>query len=366
MRSRGFAAAALPPEVEAVPMDDWRGRTPMGAQKRAVTAVCARAPHEARGLLSAIEATSPEALLVDQLAWGAIAAAEAWGGPWARYCAFPVPSPGGPPPGPGFPPARGPLGRLRDTVFRRAADVGLDRLAGPPLARVRTELGLPPLAGGVEIFAASPLQVRLTAEPFEYPFLEHPDDVLMVGPCVWEPAGELPRELAEVEEPLVLVATSTEFQDDGRLVATALAALADEPLHVVATMPTARPGGLPAPANATLLAFAPHMPILARSACAITHGGMGVTQKSLSLGVPVCAVPFGRDQPEVARRVEVARAGTRLPARRLSAGRLRRKVLEAIACRAGAERVGAGFAAAGGPAAAANAVERRLLGLLSP
>jgi hypothetical protein len=47
-------------------------------------------------------------------------------------------------------------------------------------------------------------------------------------------------------------------------------------------------------------------------------------QKALARGVPVCAVPFGRDQLEVARRVEVAGAGTRLPASRLSPDHLRR------------------------------------------
>jgi UDP:flavonoid glycosyltransferase YjiC (YdhE family) len=84
---------------------------------------------------------------------------------------------------------------------------------------------------------------------------------------------------------------------------------------------------------------------------------MGVTQKALAHGVPVVAVPFGRDQPEVARRVEVAQAGVRLPARKLSGPRLRRAVNEAIALRPGAERIGAAFAAAGGPAAAADAIE---------
>jgi UDP:flavonoid glycosyltransferase YjiC (YdhE family) len=68
-------------------------------------------------------------------------------------------------------------------------------------------------------------------------------------------------------------------------------------------------------------------------------------------------VPFGRDQLEVARRVEVARAGTRLPAPRLRPGRLREKVREAMAMRDGARRVAAGFAAAGGPPTAADAFE---------
>ena len=85
------------------------------------------------------------------------------------------------------------------------------------------------------------------------------------------------------------------------------------------------------------------------------------SQKALALGVPVCAVPFGRDQYEVARRVEVSGAGTRLPSRRLSPDRLRNAVGAAMACREGARRVADGFVRAGGPMAAASAVESRLL-----
>ena len=57
---------------------------------------------------------------------------------------------------------------------------------------------------------------------------------------------------------------------------------------------------------------------------------MGTTVRALDRGVPVCVVPFARDQAEVARRVEVARCGTRLVARRLTAARLRAKVREAM------------------------------------
>ncbi len=88
---------------------------------------------------------------------------------------------------------------------------------------------------------------------------------------------------------------------------------------------------------------------------------MGSTQKALSHGVPVCAVPFGRDQLEVARRVEVAHAGTRLPARRLRPDRLREKVREAMACTEGARRIAAAYMATGGAGAAADAIDVRLL-----
>ena len=140
----------------------------------------------------------------------------------------------------------------------------------------------------------------------------------------------------------------------------ALEALATEDMQVIATVPAGDPGAFKVPANAIVLPFTPHAPVLDRAACAITHGGMGVTQKALARGVPVCAVPFGRDQLEVARRVEVAHAGARLPARRLRPDRLRAKVHEAIASRAGADKIAAAFKAAGGPSAAADAVESLL------
>jgi UDP:flavonoid glycosyltransferase YjiC (YdhE family) len=63
----------------------------------------------------------------------------------------------------------------------------------------------------------------------------------------------------------------------------------------------------------------------------------------------------------VARRVEVAGAGSRISARRLNPQRLQAKVREAIACRPGAERIASAFSSAGGAAAAADAIEQRLL-----
>ncbi len=131
----------------------------------------------------------------------------------------------------------------------------------------------------------------------------------------------------------------------------------------MATIPAAGMPSTSVPANAHVEQFLPHAPILARAACAVTHGGAGVTQKALAAGVPVCVVPFGRDQLEVARRVEVADAGTRLPARRLNPERLRAKIREAMTKREGASRVADGFAATGGPTAAADAIEQILGGV---
>src|SRR5262249_7169150 len=200
----------------------------------------------------------------------------------------------------------------------------------------------------------------LTVEPFEYPRSDWPDNVVMVGPCAWEPSSNLPEWLDDIDQPIVLITTSSEFQDDGRLVRVALQALADEPVAVVATLPGDDPTRFPVPANARVARFIPHGPVLDRAICAITHGGMGATQKALARGIPVCVVPFGRDQLEVARRVEASGAGSRLPAARLRPDRLHAKVREAMAMSDGAKRIQKAFAAAG-PSAAADAFETRLL-----
>jgi MGT family glycosyltransferase len=231
----------------------------------------------------------------------------------------------------------------------------------PALNGIRSQLGLAPLPAVDDLFRRPPLLLYLTAEPFEYARSDWPKSIVMVGPCAWDPPAESPAWLEAITQPIVLVTTSSEFQDDSRLIQAAFDALGQEPIALVATLPAGDPASLHPPANAHVDRFIPHGVVLERAVCAITHGGMGATQKALARGVPVCAVPFGRDQFEVARRVEVADAGTRLPASRLRPDRLRAKVREAMTKTQGAKRVAAAFSAAGGPIAAADAIEARLL-----
>lgn len=367
MQARGFAAAPISAQVEAIQLEDWRARNPRAALGLAVQVFCARAEHDAPDLQRAIADEQSDALIVDINSWGGLAAAEAWGGPWATFCPYPLAlrSADVPPFGPGLPPARGPLGHVRDRLLRPLVLGTIAKTMLPPLNGVRRQLGLAPLREIDDLFRRPPLLLYLTAEPFEYPRRDWPKSIVMVGPCEWEPPAEPPSWLAEITQPIVLVTTSSEFQDDGRLIQTAFDALADEPVAVVATLPAGDPTRFHPPSNAHLEPFVPHGPVLDRAVCAITHGGMGATQKALARGVPVCAVSFGRDQLEVARRVEVSGAGTRLPASLLRPDRLRAKVREAMAKAEGARRLAAAFAAAGGPSAAADAVETRLLALKS-
>jgi MGT family glycosyltransferase len=362
MQDHGFTAAPIAASVEGLVHDDYKARTPPGGLRRAVAQFAARAEYEVVDLRRAIDAEQPDVLLVDAMSWGASAAAAAWGGPWAQWFPYPlpVPSPDVPPFGPGLRPASGPLGRLRDRALRPLMLSSMEKVFLPSVNAARDSVAQPPFESITDMFTAAPLLLYMTAEPFEYPRSDWPASVRMVGPCCWDPPADPPAWLAEIRRPIVLVSTSSEFQDDGRLITTAFEALADEDVHVIATMPAAEIPRTTVPANAHVEQFLPHAPILARAACAVTHGGAGVTQKALAARVPVCVVPFGRDQLEVARRVEVADAGTRLPARRLTPERLRARIREAMTKLDGTDRVAAGFAATGGPTAAAHAVEELL------
>lgn len=358
VEQQGLSAAAIDPRIEAIEHDDYRGRTPVAKMKRSLAKFLERAPIEFEDLPATIERERPDALLVDAMCWGGHAAAEVSGLPWAQWFPFPMPlrSKDAPPFGPGLAPAGGAAGRLRD------------RLLGPPLARSYAKAFLPQLnafregvgAGRLgssdELFTSPPLTLYLTAEPFEYPRSDWPAQIQMVGPGAWDPPAEAPAWLDSIDRPIVLVNTSSEFQDDGRLAEVALEALADQDVFIVATLPSAAPPKR-VPENARVERFVPHSPILERAAAVITHGGAGATQKALAAGVPVCVVPFGRDQLEVARRVEHCGAGTRLPMHRLNPSRLRDAVGRAREMRAGAEEIAVAFADAGGAPRAADLFE---------
>ena len=362
LRGLGLKAEPIDPRVSGVVHDDYEVVSPAEALKHAVGVFTARAAYDGPDLAAAVDSVSPDLLLVDINCWGALTAAEASGLPFVTFSPFvpPIRANGAPPFGPGLPPARGPLGRLRDAVVRPLVLGVAEKAMRPGMNELRAAAGLPAVRDADDFFRRSDLLLVATAKPFDYPQSDWGERVRLIGACAWEPPGDTPAWLAEVDGPIVLVTTSSEFQNDDVLVRCALEALADEPVTVVVTMPAGVADGLDLPANVRVQQFVPHGPVLDRAALAITHGGMGGTQKALSRGVPVVAVPFGRDQMEVARRVEVSGAGVRLPANKLTPERLRAAARDAMGRTAAARRVAEGYAATGGAAAGADAVESLL------
>lgn len=363
-RSFGFTAEAIDPDIEAITQDDWQGSNPIAALRISASVFGRRAGREVDDLADAIATVKPDALLLDVNCWGAVCVAEAGGIPWASFCPYTplLRSPGVPPFGIGLRPLPGVLGRARDAAATTLLLAPLERVGRRPLNAVRTRVGLEPVKSMDEFLRRAPLMLVASGKPFQYLQTDWGDTVHMIGPCAVRPGADVvPDWLSAIDQPIVLVTTSSEKQGDTELISTAMAALADEPVHVVATMPAGEPTGVRTPANATVCKYVAHDVVLDRAVCAITHGGMGATQKALDHGVPVCVVPFGRDQFEVARRVEVARCGTRLPARRLSVQGLHAKVREAMTMTEGARRVAEGFAATGGVARGADLFEQRVL-----
>jgi MGT family glycosyltransferase len=366
MRAIGMRAEAVDPRIEAIAGRDWLARSALGVLKTTVDVLCRRAVLEVDDLRRAVAQVRPDAVIVDANCWGAMSTAEASGVPWLVFSPFTpyLRSRGTPPFGPGLRPLPGPVGSIRDASMRPFVSGLFDRRMVPRVNAVRTRLGVPTVKSVDGLMRRAPLLLAVGGAPFEYP---HPDwgDVHFIGACGFEPApAQAPAWLAAIDRPIVLVSTSSVAQADAALGRVALQALCDEPVHVVATFPAGVPAGLPRTPNATVCRFAHHGAVLDRAICAVTHGGMGTTVKALDRGVPVCAVPFARDQAEVARRVQVARCGTRLPARRLTAARLRVAVREATTMTEGARRVAAGFAATGGVARGADLIEQRVLGRL--
>jgi MGT family glycosyltransferase len=360
LRSAGLRAEPLAAPIERFEPDDWKARTRFGALMSGLRQFGERARAQAGDLAAAIEAERPDVLFIDEGSWGAAAAAERSGLPWAvsLVSALPLTSHDAPPFGLGLRPRHDRIGRLRDRAARRLTLGTLERIVAKRVNGLRAELGVGPFTTIDASFLAADLIVAYTAEPFEYPRSDWPAKVRLVGPGLWEPPADRPAWLDGIERPLVLVTCSTLFQNDRRLAEVACEAFAGQPLDVVLTTADIDPATLAPPPNVRVERFVPHSHVLERAACVVCHAGMGITQKALAHGVPVVAVPFGRDQPEVARRVEVAGAGVRLPARRLNPDRLRTAVAQARALTSGAERIAAAFRAAGGPAAAADALEQ--------
>lgn len=354
----GITVRELPPTLAEDTLHDWDAGSRIGALRAVLDSLVRRIPFEMDALGAIVALERPDALLVDVTTAGAQTYAAASGLPWASWAPMllPIPSRDVPPFGLGLRPARGFLGRARDGALRW----GLNRIwdeALPSLNRARREHGLPDLRHTMDYLAQAPLMLNFTAPPFDDVRTDWPTAVHQLGPGLWAPSAEAPAWLEAIDRPLAVVTCSTEFQDDGALAQTALHALADSDLHTVVTTGALDPADFDVPPNATVVQFLPHHLLLPRAAVVVSHGGMGITQKALAAGVPVCVVPFGRDQSEVARRVVTNRAGSSVPSGRLAVRTLRAGIERARGSRAGALTVSAGFAAAGGAQRGADLLE---------
>jgi MGT family glycosyltransferase len=114
-------------------------------------------------------------------------------------------------------------------------------------------------------------------------------------------------------EPLVLVATSSIYQDQINLLGRIAEALRQLPVRAVLTTGRAvDPAAIQPGPNVEVLRTAPHARVLRDASVVVTHAGHGTVLKSLAAGVPLVCIPMGRDQKDNTVRVLRLGAGIRL------------------------------------------------------
>ncbi|HLK36137.1 MAG TPA: nucleotide disphospho-sugar-binding domain-containing protein [Polyangiaceae bacterium] len=114
--------------------------------------------------------------------------------------------------------------------------------------------------------------------------------------------------------PLVVVSfTTTGFWDQHGRIERTLAALASEPVRILVCGEKGGASGLGVPPNAAIRGFIPHAAVLPSASVVVTHCGHGTVAASLTHGVPLVGLPNkGADQPYLAQRVEQLGAGIAL------------------------------------------------------
>jgi MGT family glycosyltransferase len=270
------------------------------------------AAEAAKALLPLLEEMRPHVAVSDILTLAPALAAERAGVPLATLIPhiYPVVEPGLPFFAIGLRPPRTPVGRAVWRAGQRALNVGLEH-GRRDLNLQRQRVGLPPtgrLHGGI----SADLALVATYPQLEYP-RRWPAGVEVTGPMTFEvPHPEI--ELPPGERPLVLVAPSTAHDSGNHLVRTALKALAEEPVRVVATTNRVVPQRpIEVPANAVLVDWLSYSQLMPAASLVISHGGHGTVARALGSGTPVLICPIIGDMSETAMRVSWAGAGLSLP-----------------------------------------------------
>lgn len=332
---------------------DWEAKTPLGAFQRFRDGIAfGPAARYARDTAAEIARRRPDVVVNPTLMFGAQAATEAAGIPQALLltCSYVVPGTGAPPYGSGWAPPRNAAQRLRLKVMDKIAL----RLWGSGLKSLnvaRQEHGLAPVTHPLDQIHAAERFLVLTSPAFDFPVPRPPSNVRYVGPRLADPAWAGEWTPPPGDAPLVLVGLSSTYMAQGDLLGRIVTALGTLPVRALVTLgPSLEPDALGAVApNVTVVAAAPHAEILKHAALVVTHAGHGTIIKSLAAGVPVVALPMGRDQPDNAARMVAAGAGVTLkPSAKVEAIRAAvADVLETPSYTAAAGRLAVAMAAEG-------------------
>ena len=268
----------------------------------------------ARDVISTVRESPVDAILADGLP-GILIGAHATRRPTAALVAqtYVRPTPGLPLLGTGWSPGHGFLVKARDKVIPKVAA----RLLSPTLPRLNAVIEryeLLPLDNVFELYDRCSRVLVMTSPSFDFSAPQLPANVRYVGPQLddpdWAASAKWQR---KGSEPLVLVATSSIYQDQVDLLARIAAGLRQLPVRAVLTTGRAvDPAEIQAGANVEVLQTAPHARVLREASVVVTHAGHGTVLKALAAGVPLVCIPMGRDQKDNTVRVLRLGAGIRL------------------------------------------------------
>jgi MGT family glycosyltransferase len=295
---------------------DWEAKTPLGAFRRFRDGIAfGPAARYARDTAAEIARRRPDVVVNPTLMFGAQAATEAAGIPQALLltCSYVVPGTGASPYGSGWAPPGNAAQRLRLKMMDKFA-LRLWGAGRKALNAARQEQQLAPVAHPLDQIHAAERFLVLTSPAFDFPVPRLPANVRYVGPRLDDPAWAGEWTPPPGDAPLVLVGLSSTYMAQGDLLGRIVTALGALPVRALVTLgPSLEPDALGAtPPNVTVVAAAPHAEVLEHAALVVTHAGHGTIIKSLAAGVPVVALPMGRDQPDNAARMVAAGAGVSL------------------------------------------------------
>jgi UDP:flavonoid glycosyltransferase YjiC (YdhE family) len=226
------------------------------------------------------------------------------------------PLPGVPPIGSGLRAPRTPEARAEvDAANNRFADVMNEWR--PMLNESRASLNLAPFDHVLELFDRSARLLLAISAAFDFPADNLPKNVRYIGPLLdssdWSKPWTAPWPQGS-DRPRALVSFSTTNQNQADALQRTVNAIAGIEMDAVATLgPELDAAALRPPKNVTLLPSAPHDVVMEEVSLVVTHGGHGTVSRALWHGLPLLVMPMGRDQHDIALRIEGHGAGLILP-----------------------------------------------------
>jgi MGT family glycosyltransferase len=220
----------------------------------------------------------------------------------------------------------------------------------PMLNGARACMGLAPFDHMLDLFDRPARHLIAISAAFDFPADDLPGNLRYIGPMLdngdWAEPWTVPWP-RESGRPRALVSFSTTDQSQTDALQRTVNAIARIEMDGVATTgPALDPAKLQAPKNVTLLPSAPHDAVMREVSLVVTHGGHGTVSRALWHGLPLLVMPMGRDQDDIALRVEFHGAGLILPptASETDIAAALNRLINEPHFRAAAQRLGAAIA----------------------